>query len=160
MAVLNIPTPYGIFKVLTKNEKVTGITFPSKKPIRTKSISPFKTKDAFAKKIYTALNDYFKGKATLSDIPVSLDKNTTDFTKKTWKAIASVPYGKTISYSELSKLAGNKYAVRAASTACGKNNIPLLIPCHRIIHKNKSLGNYSAGNEWKPLLIELEKQNT
>lgn len=157
MSFLKIPTSFGTFKIYIKNEKITAVSFPAKEPKKQRQKKDYSQKTVLAKKIQKAINAYFAGADTLKDLPVSIDENATEFTKRVWKAITQVPYGETISYAELAKKAGNKKAVRAAATACGKNNIPLIIPCHRIIRTDKTPGKYSEGQKWKPLLLGLEK---
>ena len=81
----------------------------------------------------------------------------TDFQKKVWKAIKTVPYGQTHSYKWLAEKIGNIKSFRAVGTACGKNPLPIIIPCHRIISLNGSLGGYSAGVDLKMQLLHIEK---
>ncbi len=82
----------------------------------------------------------------------------TEMQQAVWNVIASIPYGETISYTELAKRAGKPSAVRAAASACGKNPIPLIIPCHRIIGKDGGLGGFSLGGlHYKKKLLALEQ---
>lgn len=79
------------------------------------------------------------------------------FRLRAWDAMRSVPPGKTISYAELAARAGNPRAVRAAGTACATNAIPLLVPCHRIVRSDGSLGNYFYGPDVKERLLRHER---
>ena len=82
----------------------------------------------------------------------------TEFQINIWNALKRVPYGKTITYSELAKLAGNEKAVRATASAVANNPIVIIIPCHRIIRKDGSIGEYSAGGpKVKKHLLEIEQ---
>src|SRR5262249_49580642 len=83
----------------------------------------------------------------------------TDFQEKIWQQIARIPYGKTISYSELAKRAGAPEAVRAAGTSTGRNPVAILIPCHRVVGKNGSMGGFAGGLERKHHLLELESSD-
>jgi methylated-DNA-[protein]-cysteine S-methyltransferase len=76
--------------------------------------------------------------------------------QKIWSEIATVPFGKTITYTELAARAGNPSAVRATASACGANPFPLLIPCHRVIGKDGSLTGYAWGLNYKKQLLDRE----
>jgi methylated-DNA-[protein]-cysteine S-methyltransferase len=101
------------------------------------------------------LDLYFAGKLTEFDLP--LDWQLTDgFRKKAQQAINRIPYGKTRSYTEIARSAGNERAVRAAGTACGANPIPIVVPCHRVLRTGGALGGYGGGLPMKEALLELE----
>lgn len=89
-------------------------------------------------------------------LPVDLQTGTA-LQRSVWLAIAKIPYGRTISYSELAERVGFPRAVRAVASACGANPIPLLIPCHRVVAKDGTLGGFSLGGlETKQQLLALE----
>lgn len=101
---------------------------------------------------------YFGGQfVDFSDIPVNLSQFG-PFQQAVLHTLQSLSYGKTISYSELAALAGRPLAVRAAASAVAANPLPLIIPCHRILRKDGSLGGFSApgGRHTKKRLLELE----
>lgn len=83
--------------------------------------------------------------------------NLSNFATKVLLTIKEIPYGRTISYSELAELSGYKNAVRAVGTVCKNNPLPLLIPCHRVIKKNGEIGEYNGGKDLKEYLLKLEK---
>jgi O-6-methylguanine DNA methyltransferase len=97
----------------------------------------------------TASNDY-------SNVPIRLEG--TEFQRAIWEAIRTVPVGETISYGELARRAGHPAAVRAAATACGKNKICLLVPCHRIVRQDGSVGKYRWGSALKSILLKREEK--
>jgi methylated-DNA-[protein]-cysteine S-methyltransferase len=98
---------------------------------------------------------YFDGKLDRFDLP--LDWRLSDgFQLKVQKAISRIPYGETHSYTEVATRAGNERAVRAAGTACGRNPIPLVVPCHRVLRSGGGLGGYGGGVPMKRGLLELE----
>ena len=101
---------------------------------------------------------YFEGKPVSFDLP-PLDRLPA-FTQKVLAACGKIPSGKTISYSQLARLIGSPRAGRAVGNALAKNPIPLIIPCHRVIRSNGSLGNFSApgGTGTKKKLLALESQ--
>lgn len=91
------------------------------------------------------------------DHPLNLDLRGTEFQLKVWKAIMQVPFGETISYQQLAANIGQPEAVRAVATAVGQNPMAIIIPCHRIIHKDGTIGEYHWGRELKEKLLEWEK---
>lgn len=100
------------------------------------------------------LDAYFEGKRQAFDLP--LDPMGTPFQKKVWQALARIPFGTTRSYGELASELGT--APRALGGACGRNPLPILIPCHRVLAANRSLGGYSGmdGIDTKRFLLRLE----
>ncbi len=104
------------------------------------------------------LNEYFAGKRQKFTIPLQLAG--TDFQKAVWQELMEIPYGKTISYSELANKTGDPKAVRAVANANKNNAISILVPCHRVIGKDGSLTGYGGGMAAKQYLIELEKRET
>lgn len=80
----------------------------------------------------------------------------TDFERTVWKEISKIPWGETISYKELAKRVGRPRAYRAVANACGKNPLPIVIPCHRVIASDGTIGGFSCGVEIKKILLKLE----
>lgn len=113
------------------------------------------------KKCSRQLDEYFNGKRKKFNI--KLDIIGTDFQKRCWNILMKIPYGETVSYSDEAKMIGDDNALRAVGNANGKNCIPIIIPCHRVISKNGKLGGYSGGEgenkgiQIKKYLLELEK---
>jgi methylated-DNA-[protein]-cysteine S-methyltransferase len=97
---------------------------------------------------------YFAGERTDFDLPLS--PSGTPFQLSVWRALLSIPYGETISYRELARRIGNAKAVRAVGAANGRNPIPIIVPCHRVIGADGSLTGYGGGLPRKRLLLELE----
>ncbi|NER13138.1 methylated-DNA--[protein]-cysteine S-methyltransferase [Leptobacterium flavescens] len=100
------------------------------------------------------LREYFEGKRTDFDLP--LNPEGTDFQKKVWKELAEIPYGKTMSYLELSKKLGDIKAIRAVAAANGRNPLWIVVPCHRVIGSDGSLTGYAGGLWRKKWLLEHE----
>lgn len=103
----------------------------------------------------TQLTEYFARKRQKFDLPLKL--GGTDFQRKIWSQLSKIPYGKLISYQELSKAIKHPKAVRAAGSANGRNVFPIIIPCHRVIQKSGALGGYSGPKGIKELLISFER---
>lgn len=100
------------------------------------------------------LISYFDG--NLENFSIKLDPAGTDFQKSVWSELLNIPYGKTICYQELAYKIGKPKACRAVGNANGKNPIPIIIPCHRVIAKNGGLGGYSSGLDIKKVLLGIE----
>lgn len=91
------------------------------------------------------------------EIEIDIDLHGTEFQLKVWKEVMKVQKGETISYQELAERIGEPKAVRAVATAVAQNSIAMLVPCHRIIHKDGTLGEYHWGKELKKQLLDWEK---
>lgn len=100
------------------------------------------------------LEEYFKGNRKNFDVPIKMDG--TDFQKRVWSELKNIPFGKTISYSELANRLGDIKTIRAAASANGKNKLPIIIPCHRVIGKDGSLVGFSGGLDKKEWLLKIE----
>jgi O-6-methylguanine DNA methyltransferase len=102
------------------------------------------------------LEEYLSGKRTEFSFAIQL--GGTPFEHRVWSALARVPYGEVITYQQLSILAGHPNAYRAVGTALKNNPLPLVIPCHRVIRKNHSIGQFQGGFAWKQALLDLERR--
>ena len=100
------------------------------------------------------LNEYFAGQRSDFDLPV--EPAGTPFQKRVWSLLQEIPFGTTISYGELARRAGNPQASRAVGAANGKNPIPIVIPCHRVIGANGKLTGFGGGLPTKQALLALE----
>jgi methylated-DNA-[protein]-cysteine S-methyltransferase len=101
------------------------------------------------------LDLYFDGKLDRFDLPLDWQLSE-GFRLRVLHAIAAIPYGETRSYTEMATTAGNERAVRAAGTACGRNPIPVVVPCHRVLRTGGALGGYGGGLPMKEGLLQLE----
>ncbi len=106
------------------------------------------------KEYVQAILSHLKGKQTNLDLPI--DVQATAFQMRVWEALRNIPYGETLSYSEVAEKIGNKKAVRAVASACAKNRVALVIPCHRVIGTNGKMSGYRWGIERKKQLLENE----
>ena len=103
---------------------------------------------------FVQLSEYLDGKREVFDLDLEL--NGTDFQKDVWNALMRIPYGKTVSYSDVAIASGHPGAVRAVGNAVGRNPIPVIIPCHRVIRADGHIGGYALGTELKIRLLKLE----
>jgi methylated-DNA-[protein]-cysteine S-methyltransferase len=100
------------------------------------------------------LGEYFAGTRTTFDIP--LDAPGTAFQRRVWDALRAIPYGTTLSYGELARRLGDVRATRAVGAANGKNPIPIIVPCHRVVGANGALTGFGGGLDRKRWLLEHE----
>jgi methylated-DNA-[protein]-cysteine S-methyltransferase len=101
------------------------------------------------------LQSYFRGELTRFDLPLA--PVGTPFQLNVWDALKNIPYGKLVSYKAIAEAVGNPKAVRAVGGANGKNPIPIIVPCHRVIGSDGSLTGFGGGLETKRRLINLEQ---
>ena len=104
------------------------------------------------------LIQYFNGERKVFELP--LNQPGTKFQQEVWSDLLTIPYGKTISYLDLAKMIGDIKATRAVANANGKNNIAIIVPCHRVIGSNRELVGYGGGLWRKKWLLELEAKHT
>jgi O-6-methylguanine DNA methyltransferase len=100
------------------------------------------------------LREYFDGKRR--EFAVPLDLHGTDFQKKCWKALLKIPYGKTRTYADIARAVGSPQGFRAVGMANHDNPIPIVVPCHRVLASDGTLGGYGGGLDVKRKLLELE----
>jgi methylated-DNA-[protein]-cysteine S-methyltransferase len=91
------------------------------------------------------------------DFSLSIDLHGTPFQQSVWKALQEIPYGQTVSYSDIAERIEKPKSVRAVGTAIGANPVLIIVPCHRVIAKSGKLGGFRAGLEMKVQLLELER---
>lgn len=109
-----------------------------------------------ARKVKGLVLDYLQNRKPLPEIPVDFGKGT-EFERRVWEAISAIPFGQTRSYSQIALAVGKPAGARAAGRACGKNPVPLLVPCHRVVTSAGKPGGFSGGLDKKLALLELEK---
>jgi methylated-DNA-[protein]-cysteine S-methyltransferase len=112
--------------------------------------SPRRTEDAARQ-----LDEYFDGRRRDFDLPVDLQL-VRGFRRAVISHLREIPYGRTESYAAVARAAGNPAAVRAAGSACARNPIPVVVPCHRVVRSDGSIGQYGGGTEMKAALLEME----
>ncbi|MEP7160567.1 MAG: methylated-DNA--[protein]-cysteine S-methyltransferase [Dermatophilaceae bacterium] len=101
------------------------------------------------------LEEYFAGSRRAFSLPLDLTLSS-GFRGEVHRLLTEIPYGSTRSYKDVAALAGNLRAVRAVGTACARNPLPIVVPCHRVLRSDGSLGGYAGGLPAKRLLLRLE----
>jgi methylated-DNA-[protein]-cysteine S-methyltransferase len=167
IAYASVDSPFGKLLVARTDRGVVRLKLPGGRDSR---ISDEETLDALAMYVSPRvlevpsrldeerrqLEEYFEGKRDHFDVPVDWSLTSAGFRSRALHAVARIPYGKTKTYAEIAKAAGNERAFRAAGTACGRNPIPLIVPCHRVVQSGGGVGNYGGGPEMKRALLDLE----
>ncbi len=120
------------------------------------SKADFSENDEKLKEFVDTILAHLSGHSPNLDLPI--DVQATAFQMKVWEALRKIPYGETLSYSEVAEKIGNKKAVRAVASACAKNRVALVIPCHRVIGSNGKMSGYRWGVERKKKLLEKENE--
>ena len=142
-------TPLGTMALGAENDAIVRLYLPNDPVPR---LMPHPT--PLLEKAAAQLNEYFTGKRKSFDLPLA--PQGTPFQQKVWAALQEIPWGQTRSYKELSEMANCPNGFRAVGAANSRNPIPILIPCHRVIAADGSLGGYSGGLELKQALLAIE----
>lgn len=150
MAKMMIPSPLGKIIVSADEVGICSLDFDENVPKCQES-------NTHIEQLIVELDEYFKGKR--KEFSVALNPKGTPFQQGVWEVLQGIPYGKTISYSEEADFLKHPKAVRAVANANGKNPIPIVIPCHRVIAKGGGIGGYSGGLWRKEFMLDLEQKN-
>lgn len=134
--IVNIKTPLGIAQITGDENGISVISIADEGEVSAEI--PVVLQEAVDQ-----LNTYFEGKRTNFDF--KLNPKGTNFQQKVWKELVEIPFGKTMSYLELSKKLGDVKAIRAVASANGKNPLWIVVPCHRVIGTDGSLTGYAGG---------------
>ncbi len=167
VAYASVDSPFGRLLLARTNRGVVKLALPSH---RGSEISEDEVLEELARKVSPRvlesprgldeerreLEDYFEGRRDRFDVPVDWRLTHPGFRARALRAVARIPYGRTRTYAEIARAAGNERASRAAGTACGTNPVPLFVPCHRVVQSGGGIGNYGGGPEMKRALLELE----
>lgn len=142
----------GIIKVEGTEEFITKLSFVEEYSSDLRNNGT----NAVLTKCITELNEYFCGDRLTFTVPVA--QNGTTFQQRVWYELSKITYGKTLTYLALAKRLGDAKCVRAAATSNGKNNVLIIVPCHRVIGSNRSLVGYAGGVWRKQWLLEHENK--
>lgn len=141
--------PIGTVCIEEENHFITGLYMDS-------NIEENEKETELLQEAYQQLKEYFSGKRKTFDLPIHLEG--TEFQKKVWAALQTIPYGATRTYGEIAEQIGKHKASRAVGGANHNNPIMIIVPCHRVIGVNGSLVGFGGGLDMKKYLLELEKR--
>ena len=149
-----VPSPIGPLTLQSRGGRLTGLDMEDQ--AHATAVPPGGVRDDRALAGVTRqLDEDFAGDRTGCDLPLRLEG--TAFQRAVWDQLRSIPYGSTISYGELARRVGNPRAARAVGLANGRNPVAVIVPCHRVIAADGSLGGYGGGPDRKTLLLALER---
>ena len=144
----------GPLYLVASREALHGVFF-NKQPVKlVKNLGSSKAEEKILNKAVIQLKEYFAGQRKKFDLV--FDLSGTPFQKQVWKELFKIPYGKTVAYKNIAQNIKKPKAVRAVGSANGKNPLCIIIPCHRVIAADGSIGGYSGGLNIKRQLLNLE----
>jgi methylated-DNA-[protein]-cysteine S-methyltransferase len=156
-AFSRLQTPIGELTLTASGTALTGVYFPTSRHGPPSVAKPGWVEDGEGLILGRArqqLAEYFAGKRTTFDLPLAAEG--TEFERSVWDALRTIPYGATTSYGEIARRLGDARNARAVGTANGKNPIPIIVPCHRVIGANGDLTGFGGGIDRKRWLLEHE----
>ncbi len=161
MVFSKVSTPIGELVLTASDAALTGVFFPTSRrgpaPTHQAGWEEAGTEGPAAEVLARAreqLEEYFARTRTTFDLP--LEALGSAFEHRVWNALRQIPYGTTTSYGALAKRLGDKHATRAVGLANGKNPIPIIVPCHRVVGSKGELTGYGGGLDTKRWLLEHE----
>ncbi len=151
MNTCTLTTPIGPLQLISSGSALVAIHFPG----HHQGEAAEGTEDPVLACARVQLQEYFAGQRRHFDLPLAAAG--TDFQRQVWAALAKIPYGESRSYREIARAIGRDRAVRAVGAANGRNPLPIVVPCHRVIGSDGSLTGFAGGMARKQWLLELEQ---
>jgi len=145
-----LDTPIGTLRLLSNGAQLVNIEFAGQYD----ATDAVENSDTVLAACAAQLTAYFAGKRRHFDLPLA--PRGTPFQLSVWSALAKIPYGELRSYRDIARSIGNSAAVRAVGAANGRNPLPIVVPCHRVIASNGALTGFAGGLEVKRFLLDLE----
>jgi methylated-DNA-[protein]-cysteine S-methyltransferase len=157
MQLRHLDSPIGVLTLVASREGLTHVLFEGQEPadVGLPDDLPEVDDDPALEAAAAQLEEYFAGDRRQFDLP--LDLRGTEFQRDAWRALASVPYGETRTYGEQAEAIGRPGAFRAVGAANGRNPIPVILPCHRIIGASGALTGFGGGLAVKRQLLDHEQ---
>jgi methylated-DNA-[protein]-cysteine S-methyltransferase len=154
MVATRFASPIGELVITASDSGLTGVWFPGQEVAAARPDDGRGPANGVLAGACEQLAQYFARTRTTFDIP--LDPPGTPFQRRVWDALRAIPYGTTLSYSELARRLGDLRATRAVGAANGRNPIPIIVPCHRVVGANGALTGFGGGLDRKRWLLEHE----
>jgi methylated-DNA-[protein]-cysteine S-methyltransferase len=148
-----LESPLGKLLATSDGECLSGLYFPCHQD-RHRPSAEWRRDDACFAEVRRQLREYFAGKRHKFDVPLRMKGS--QFERRVWSALCKVAHGTTVSYRDIARRIGQPTACRAVGLANGRNPIPIIVPCHRVIGADGSLTGYGGGLETKRWLLALE----
>lgn len=141
-----LASPIGLLKICANSQGLSAIDFDAKPDTA--------CGNAITQQAVRELTEYFQGKRQHFDVPLAAQG--TEFQQSVWHALTQIPFGQTTSYQDIAQVIGNPKGMRAVGAANGRNPIPIIVPCHRVIGRNGNLTGFSGGLDKKEWLLKHE----
>jgi methylated-DNA-[protein]-cysteine S-methyltransferase len=155
-AHIKLKTPVGKLTLVASEKALVAILWENEKPKRVKvEIGPEKHNHPILLETKAQLEAYFSAERTDFELPLA--PQGSPFQVQVWHALATIPYGQTLSYGELAQQVGSPHAARAVGAANSKNPLSIVLPCHRVIGANGKLTGFAGGLEVKAQLLTFER---
>ncbi len=148
-----LTTPIGRIHIVVSDKALVRIHLPNETWKERYVRSP---RHPLIRQVKQQIMEYFKGSRKKFGLPLA--PTGTSFQLRTWAELKKIPFGKTRSYKEVAERIGSPRASRAVGSANGKNPLPIVVPCHRVIPSSGGIGGYSGGEHCKRILLEHERQ--
>lgn len=146
-------SPYGTLKLVSSGTALTRLLLPGELTEEDRTTAD--TPDDILQQACRELDEWFHGNRTEFEVPLA-PKTGTEFQQAVWSELRRIPFGTTITYTQLAQRLNRPAAVRAVGAANGRNPLPILVPCHRVIGANGSLTGYAGGLPLKRRLLDHE----
>ncbi len=147
-------SPLGELVLTASDTALTGVYFPTSHPEAWREDDGHRPASELLARARRQLTEYFARARTAFELP--LDPRGTTFQRQVWDLLRTIPYGATSSYGELARRLGDPHATRAVGAANGKNPIPIIVPCHRVVGARGELTGFGGGMDRKRWLLEHE----
>jgi methylated-DNA-[protein]-cysteine S-methyltransferase len=144
-------TPLGALTLIASARGLSGLRFPGAGP----ALPPAARDPEALAEPARQLDEYLAGERTAFDLPLDLAGGT-GFQRRVWAALLEIPYGTTVTYTELAEAVGRPDIVRAVAGAVGRTPVPIVVPCHRVVGANGALTGYGGGLPRKRALLDIE----
>ncbi|HET9863131.1 MAG TPA: methylated-DNA--[protein]-cysteine S-methyltransferase [Steroidobacteraceae bacterium] len=154
----DMDSPVGRLRLIASDAALVGIWFEHGRDARRACADFARQSSPLLERVRSQLGEYFAGKRREFDLP--LDPRGTEFQRRVWARLTDIPYGETTTYGVLASELGDPRATRAVGLANGRNPIPIVIPCHRVIGADGSLTGFGGGLPIKAALLALERGAT
>lgn len=156
LSFMQMASPVGTLKLVANDTALVAVLWENENPKRLRLAELIEqVNHPILLATQKQLTEYFAGTRQQFDLP--LDFEGTEFQKKVWQALLTIPFGETRSYRDIAEQVGNVKAVRAVGAANGKNPISIIAPCHRVVGANGKLVGFAGGLENKEILLKIEQ---
>ena len=152
---VTISTELGRLRLLTNGRRLVSVELPAA-PAEGATEGTMRGGHRLLDKLIAQLQAYAAGQSVRFDVPLDLSAGTV-FQQAVWRTLQKIPRGETRSYAWVARQIGKPKAARAVGAACGANPLPIIVPCHRVVASDGSLGGFAGGVQLKRRLLALEK---